>query len=314
MRTILDISGNSFALYEVGNEAYFIYDPVSESFLEGSPSAPSPYLNVEGELRYLGPQKYYVVSDNILDHTILDESYNISASMASKLQAELDVALNEIQTVRSVARATAERNAEQRSTGLENMVREVYENEEYVNYYVRNYWNIVNATYPANTEGTCGYVSACLLLYYWHKRIGGMIPSSYLLSSGYLNPSGTTTSNNLQMKLMSYSDYTGTWAAVIQGVLYAYCEEFNISANAYAYLSTGSYYSELASNRPVIMFGSLSDPRGSGRINHAVLAYGFHSDLEETYYSVITHYGWAGYNHVILNTSLIGSVTQFVPY
>lgn len=314
MRSLQDAAGNSYVLYEVGNEAYFIYDPVSDRFLEGSPSAPSPYLDYTGELLYLGPQNYYVASNDVYNHTVLGDAYDLTTAEVNNLQASFDVALSNVRSAECTSVATYA-TAAQQSSDFDNMVREEYDGEEYVNYYVQYYWNIVNASYPPNDGGTCGYVSACLLLYYWHKRLGGIIHSNYLLSTGKLNPNGTTINDNLQKKLLSYGYNTSTWALDIRDVLYAYCSEYGISAQISYYLTSYGYYDSLTANRPVILFGSLPDPQtnNSTRALHAVLAYGIHTDSTGTFYSIITHYGWPGYYHVLLDYGLIGSVTLFRP-
>lgn len=310
-RDIYDTNGNQYILYEIGSQAYYIFDPVSDKFLEGSPCAPSPYLNNLGDLIYLGPTNYYVQTEECYEHTVLGDSHNLSYSDVEVLQNTFDQMLNQ---VRDPALSTSSIESTAELTGVyDNMIEDDCSDEGYINYYITGYTNIKNATYPANEGDTCGYVAGTLVLYYWHKRLGGIIPSAYLNTNGTLKTTGTTTDNNLQKKLISLGNGGSSWALEIRDVLIAYCNEKSISATSTYYLTGIGYRDELHNNRPAILFGSFPNVNGGLPVFHAVTAYGFHLDNEDATISTIVHYGWSGYSEVYLDTGLIGSVTLFNP-
>lgn len=310
-RAIYDTNGNQFILYEIGSQAYYIFDPISEKFLEGSPSAPSPYLNKTGNLIYLGPTNYYVKTEDCYVHTVLGSSNSLSNNDVAILQKTFGQMLNGVQ---NEALSTDNIGSTLELNGIyDNMIEDDCSDEGYINYYITGYTNIQNATYPDNEGDTCGYVAGTLVLYYWHKRLGGIIPSAYLNTNGKLKTDGATANNNLQKKLISLGNGGSSWALEIRDVLIAYCEWKGISATSTYYLTGIGYRDELHNNRPAILFGSFPNVNGGLPVFHAVTAYGFHLDNENAIISTIVHYGWSGYSEVYLDTGLIGSVTLFNP-
>lgn len=310
-REIYDVNNNLYYLYEVGNEAYFIYDPVTKSFLEGSPCAPSPYIGKTGELVYIGPMNYFIQENGSFHHTIVDTSYTVLSTEILSLQ---DAFSDKLATVQHM---TAEKQEASTSTarGLYNnmIVDDRSDEGGGINYYIKGYSYIKNATYPQNEGDTCGYVAATLILYYWHKMKGGIIPPSYLNANGTLKTNGSTQSDNLQKKLLSFGDGGGSWGLEIRDVLIEYCEWRNIPATSTYYVTGIGYRDELQNNRPAILFGILPNVSGGLPVLHAVTAYGFHYGNETADASTIVHYGWSGYSEVYLNSGLIGSVTLFNP-
>lgn len=148
------------------------------------------------------------------------------------------------------------------------------------NTYINNYSYIKYAIYPKNVNGTCGYVGASLVLNYWNKTnpSKNLIPSTYLDSNGNLETSGYT----LQDKLLSYGYGDATWGKNIRDALIDFCNEVGVAATSNYYIGKIGAVSELNDNRPV-----------------TIISY------------FIVHYGWSGYEEVVLDGGLIGSNTEF---
>lgn len=308
-KNIHDAAGNTFVLIEVDPTGYFIYDPISMQYLEGSPESPSPYLGYNCDLYYLGPQQYYRINNSTYCHTLLPTVHSLSSAEFFNAQAIFSSALADIREPQITTSVIEEKTAEVNGA-YDNMIAVDYDG--YTAYFVQNYGHIINAQYPRNTDGTCGYISACILLYYWHKRIGNIVPDNYL-SNGYLKTNGQTSADNLKLKLITYSDGGSSWALEIADVLSAYCQEFGISANvSYELLNIGTN-TQLKANRPVILFGSFPSLTSNESIMHAVVAYGFHVPDDNPSGGYYVHYGWYNYPKVILNSGLVGNVTEFKP-
>lgn len=314
IKDLTDTKGNCYYLFEIGSEAYYIYDPVSEKFLEGSPCAPSPYLGLNDTLVYVGPMNYFCYNQatSLYSHTVLGDINVLNQTKMASLQDSFDTMLT---NVREVEDAQLHRNADAELRGIyDNMIKDDDPDSGYVDYYITSYKNIVNATYPPNsTNISCGYVAATLVLYYWHKRLGGIIPSSYLSSTGKLSATGTTVDDNLRLKLESLGNGGESWALEIRDVLLKYCKKQGIGATATYYLGAIGYRDELQNNRPAILFGLFPNVQNGGTTKHAVTAYGFHVPYDGQNSGTIVHYGWSGYSMVILDSGLIGSVTLFDP-
>ena len=287
VKTLHDLNGNTFTLIETGANGYYIYDRNSNKYLEMSDSAPSPYKSYSVDLYYLGPLCYYVKRGNQYIHTITSES--VTETNFANQQF-----ISALSTVRSTSSASS-------VTGIMTAKG---------NRYIPNYGYIKNAKYPANTNGTCGYTAACLVLYYWHKVRGRIIPSTYLDSRGRLLTSGYT----LQDKLLSYGNSNSSWGKTIRDVLINYCTEHGVRATSYYYIGKIGVSDSINNGRPAILFGwlpsnpspaSVSTNSTRGKVPHAVTAYGTNGNY------FICHYGWSGYSHVLLNGGLIGSCTLF---
>ena len=289
VKTLRDLNGNTFTLVETGSNGYYIYDGNSDKYLEMSDSAPSPYKSYSTDLHYFGPLCYYVKSGEQYVHTITKESIT---------ETDKEFANQKFTSALSTVRSTASISSNSGIMASKG------------NSYILNYEYIKNAKYPANANGTCGYTAACLVLYYWHKVRGGIIPSTYLDGNGQLLTSGYT----LQDKLLSYGNSNSSWGKTIRDVLIAYCNERGIAATSYYYIGKIGVANSLSNNRPAILFGwltsnpspaSVSTDSTKGKVFHAVTAYGTNGSY------FICHYGWSGYSHVLLDGGLIGSCTLF---
>ena len=285
-KILKDLNGNIFTLTEIGTNGYYIYDNASGKYLEMSDSAPSPYESYYDNLYYFGPLCYYVKTNNQYIHTITHDT------------------MSKATTVLSNQRFTSALS----TTRTNSLSLDIMSTDKKV--YVPNYNYIKNAVYPANENGTCGYTAACLLLYYWHKTNGGIIPSTYLNNNGQLLTSGYT----LQNKLLSYGHSDSSWGKTIRDVLIDYCNEYNISATSYYYFGKLGVSDSIKNGHPAIVFGLLTSTPSpasifpfstTGKVSHLVTLYG----ISGNYY--ICHYGWSGYSHVLLDSGLIGSCTLF---
>lgn len=302
IKTLTDFSGNKFELIETGASGYYIFDTSSGKYIEYSTDAPSPYLGKSGELKYFGPKSYYVDDNGSLSHTIISTEKNVNMEGLSNLQNSFDKMIKQ-------SRETKD-NKVLSLLGKTNLDKSTLTDAfdiNATNSYISNSSYIRYASYPPNEDGTCGYVGACLVLNYWNKTNPGVgvIPSYYLDSNGNLLTSGYT----LQDKLLSYGYGNSTWALDIRDVLIDFCNEYGTGAISSYYIGKIGAVSEIQNNRPVILFGSLPDVSSSGKVNHAVTAYGFRNETLVSYF--IVHYGWSGYEHVVLDGGLIGSNTQF---
>lgn len=291
-KTLADLSGNTFTLVETGEKGFYIYDPVSNKYLELSTEAPSPYLGYEDNLYYFGPLCYYVKNGDQFVHTITKETMSEDGGRIAR--KEFSSALTNVRSA-SVQSDTASI----RGSFLASK-----------NKYIPNGGYIRFAKYPPNECNTCGYIAACLVLFYWHKTNGGIIAPEYL-DNGWLRTTGTT----LQDKLLTYGSSNSSWGKTIRDVLISYCSDRGIAATSYYYVGKLGVTSSINAGRPAIIFGWLtSNPSPAsvasadavqGNVFHAVTAYGQNGRY------FICHYGWSGYEHVLLDEGLVGSCTLF---
>lgn len=307
-KTLYDLAGNKFDLIETGNNGYYIFDNTSGKYLEESIESPSPYLGLDDNLYYFGPMNYYQKTGDIFDHTILPTDYNFASELSADFQSGFS---NKLDNVR------AEKNTEllslinQRNTSMEDIQTYFDNTRAATNKYIPSYSYIKNAVYPENATGTCGYTAACIVFNYWHKLKGNVINNTFLDSNGNLKTSGTT----LQDKLIEYGGGTSSsWGKTIRDAMIDYCNAYGVGATSTYYVTNFDIFAEVGRGRPVIVFGYFpNDPSplsARGNVMHAVTAYGTHT--EGIISKLIVHYGWKGYEQVLLDSGLVGSSTQFV--
>jgi hypothetical protein len=302
-KTLYDLSGNMFELVETGDVGYYIFDMVSGKYIEEAPESPSPYLDLYDNLYYFGPLCYYQKDDDVFTHTVLSDDYTLTTAEIGKVQSNFSECLMRSRTFKNESILAL---LNQNVTSLTAVSAAVAATNDSLKEYITRSDYIKYAIYPENTNGTCGYTAACLVLNYWHQLYGGVIPSEFLDDGGNLR----TNANNLQDKLLSYGTSDSSWALSIRDVLIDYCNDYGVSAtSSYALLGVG-VDSELENNRPVILFGSLVDVSSSTQkyINHAVTAYGIYLGADQRY---IVHYGWKNYEEVLLDANIVASNTKF---
>lgn len=138
-----------------------------------------------------------------------------------------------------------------------------------------------------------------------------MVLPSYLDSNGELKDTYKSPSTNLKDKLVEINGgNASSWGKSVRDSMIDYATFANTSATSSYYLGKIGLDSELANNRPVIIFGSLPDHPNSNLINHAVTAYGIESHWWGGYY--IVNYGWgSSSSEVSLGFGFVGSVPTF---
>lgn len=299
IKKIYDMDENEFQLVETGEIGYYIFDPESGKYLECSDKSPSPYLGYTENLYYFGPTNYYVFDGSEYNHTII-ESETYQENELYEIQENFDDRIKVSREIKDIAVIEALESGNAEST------KNIYSRATTYQY-IPSYSYIKNAVYPKNTSGTCGYTASTIVLNYWNKLkpSKNIIPSKFTSTTGDLLTTGTT----LQDELISLGGSDSTWALNIRDVLIDYCNKYGIKAtSSYAFGKTGAV-SEVKNGRPVILFGSLPDVSSSGKINHAVTAYGIENNSVIDYF--VVHYGWKNYEHVVLDGGLIGSNTKF---
>ena len=82
----------------------------------------------------------------------------------------------------------------------------------------------------------------------------------------------------------------------IYSILQKYFDDRHISAGHQKNLlpSTNFVKRQIDNNKPYILFGRLDNPRG-GKVNHAVLVYGYEND------HLIAHFGWNCLSDIRIN-------------
>ena len=297
-----DLDGNVFYAVQGVNKGFMVYDLVSCLFLEKSNSMVSPYDFVNHKDNYyFGPMEYYY-KENGSFYSYFD-GRNYSSEVREKIQIEFSQKL-------TILRSSSN-HGEKSIVSTQTVVVDH-------NFYIDNYQYIRDAKYPKNRNGSCGYVAASIVLYYWRKTtFKETIPSSYLDSNEELiDTKNEDPYHNLNDKLVSIAGKEGSWGKTVADTLNKYCKEFNIKGSAgYGLLDYG-INTELSKQHPVILFGSLKDPRDGSRINHAVTCYGFQrygTGPHPSSFYYIVNYGWQNDEtaEVLLNGAMLGSVTYF---
>lgn len=105
-----------------------------------------------------------------------------------------------------------------------------------------------------------------------------------------------------------------SWGGSIANVINSFAKTKKFKAVAGSGVGANLAYREIKNNkRPSILFGSLNKPNGSGKVKHAVVAYGLKvpKDTFNEFNTYVCHYGWNGYAKVNISGGLIGSVTSY---
>ena len=300
-KTLIDLSGNTFKLVEMGNKGYYIIDKKTNKYLEYSNETPSPYLTYNKNLYYFGPTNYYIFDGTSYKHTILKDE-KLQTNTIFNIQQNFTMRILQSRKIKNISPSI-------NILSIENINFDILKSSKKEYNYIKGADWIRYANYPPNINGTCGYTAATILLSYWHNRYRykKIIPEQYMETKESIKTTGYT----LHDKLRSYGNSNSSWAKDIKEALNAYCKEYNVNGKAYYFFGKIGATDELKKDRPVILFGSLPNVAGKGKVNHAIVAYGIMKKGTSRYY--ITNYGWNGYkyNHVMLDAGLIGSNTHF---
>jgi len=307
--TIKDLDGNVFVI-QTGEEAGFmVYDPIADAFIEKSSTLECPYVfEATYDNYYLGPMKYYSrVEDTFYSLGLQGDDLNLL--QATEMQ---EIFRDQLADFREM---TSEENyqvyiAEQNASGRPIRGKIKIGNKTYID----NYEYIRDTNHPSNYDGSCGFVAASIVLNYWDKTVhSGTVLPQYLDSNGELNDTGSTysPSTNLKDKLVQYNGgKRGSTAVSVSKAMNSYCKDNGIKGSADWYIGKIGLESSLRLERPAIVFGWLSDPRGGWNMNHAVTVYGTESTWWGGYY--IANYGWgSSWAEVSMGFGFAGTTATF---
>lgn len=319
IKTATDFAGNPYTIVECNPTGYLVFCETSGVFVEYSPTAPSPYLNQNGELYYCGPTFYYKKDSTglTLKHTI-EENESVSAARI----------LNYVSTCNQFV----DYNLEQKNTVILNYIKSgdvntpfseiasQYQTRSTTYGYLTNYTFFFNMTAPcgyycpSGSDGICGYVGLSLIIAYRDKYTD----DNYMANSYWQN---STTKTNLINGSSSFAAYLrnnhgtqdGTYSATIKTVSESYFEGRGLNvthtSKIWGLFNRNTIMSAIDDDNPVLLFGSLNDPSDDGNnINHAVVAYKYtdHSGLfGSTVYTA--HFGWDNYSNIYVSGT-IGSI------
>lgn len=307
--TVKDLDGNIFVIQTGETTGFMVYDPIADAFVEKSSSLESPYIfDASFDNYYLGPMKYYKrVADTFYSLGFQDDNLNLL--QATEMQ---EIFRDQLEDFREM---TSEENyqayvTEQRANGRPVKGKIKIGNKEYID----NYEYIRDTSHPSNYDGSCGFVAASIVLNYWDKTVhSGTVLSQYLTSKGELNDTGGTysPSTNLKDKLVQYNNgKTGAAAVEVSEAMNKYCSDNGIKGSANWYIGKIGLESSLVLERPAIVFGWLSDPRGGWNKAHAVTVYGTENTWWGGYY--IANYGWGSkWAEVSMGFGFAGTTATF---
>lgn len=307
VKDLQDFDGNGFTLFELAPTGYIIYHNDSGEFVEYAAGSPSPYTGMSGDLYYGGMTEYYCKQGDTLTHT-LDSSLSFNASEISSIavySGEIAERLNadikqdyldfingktsscEVEVIRSEPAATRASNSA-RISMTDFFPRLINENQfGYVN------------------TGACGYIATNLILAYnYFSYDYGLVNPEYVDFGNKCLKGNLLTKYLITLDGHDPNQYLeGTTATTIFNMFDSYMNQVN---NYYAWTWSWRLFDidakvTIDSGFPVVLFGSLIMPDGSGRGNHAVVAY----DYSDKYYRA--HFGWSNQADIWLKGALIGT-------
>lgn len=307
-KQLYDFSGNSYTLVECVPTGYLIYSDSAGELVEYSASSPSPYLNIQGDLRYLGPAQYYSLSENILTHTITAEQLtSVDFSYLQSLSCSLNEEMLSIKNENVLNYITKTTNTRTCSINALGYTFTCVNNGQW--FYDRSY----NFGYfcPANSNGVCGYVAINLLLGYYDTftNLSCVHPS-------YMSPKSDGTArymvgSSLTEEIYALKDRFNLTDSIAgpgaKKLMNGYLGDRGLSQSA-RYTIFGGFNGKTIKNyiinneRPVILFGSLRSPENGGLVDHAVVVYGYKDGgYGVNNVGLLAHFGWSGYSAVGIN-------------
>ncbi len=304
---VKDLDGNIFIVETGEMGGMLIYDPVSDVFLEKSATLECPYdFNSLMDYYYFGPMNYfYRIEDTFIS---LDNSYD-SLSLAQALELQ-EIYREHLETFRE---STSAQNYQKYVTVQRQNGRTVKDKIRKGNKtYINGYEHIRNDPFPKNNDNSCGFVAACIVLNYWDKTVKrGIVNSQFLNENGYLNSTDTfSPETNLKDKLVQYNGGKRNSTAIsVSHAMNKYCKEYGVKGSASWHLGNIGITKSIATDRPAILFGWISDLKGS-LITHAVTVYGIEEHWWGGYF--IVNYGWENHTEeVMVGFGLVGTTATF---
>lgn len=301
-KQIKDFEENKYSLFELENNGYFIFCNSSNELLEWSVEAKSPYLNISENLYYAGLQSYYYKSENNYyninsNKLVSNDEISKLTDISKKIQSSSKKVMQERQT-----RATPSNNNKyvSQSNIFENMT-------SHCGY----------ATDKYDGTGLCGYIALAMIIdyYYIQDTTAWIKNSSYVqIFNGKYVPTEELTHElrRIGKYECGYAD-SGTTSVSIKNVATKYASNVGISiqkTDLTLFISYNTIRNHIINSRPVILFGSFTNPTTGKKGNHAVVCYGTY-DYGVGAKGYITHFGYEDqtspgyrYNGIGISTGL----------
>lgn len=316
---LYDFDNNLYILVECQPTGYMIFHVESGVFVEYSPITNSPYHNLNGSHRYVGPNEYYISSDAESNYYyIFDDSSSIisdneksrlnivskevSAQLCNNAQSEVLSYINgevdSIPTTYTFQQTTTASTYTVESNGW-----------TYING-CNFFMNMANCGYM--NGGLCGYIAAAMLLCYDRVMNGiNTVPSSLITrtSDGYNIDPYLTYCLYVRGQELGYG--SGTTAFSISNVVQSWLADNRIAMAHTSLLIPIEYeiVAKIECDRPVIWFGHITDQTFNDTTgNHAVIVYGYSGNILN--YDFVAHFGWNGANMVYF-TGILGSIYTY---
>lgn len=290
-------SENPLECWEFGEGGYAVVDPTSESYLEFSDIAPSPFrLTGGGDRMYQGPGQFYSIGQqralNVLDGEVTDRKIvQVASAEFSAMSRHFD----------SANQKSPEESSEPGQ--VRPMAKPVPPKAGAVKKLVTSSSLVTSSRVYKNSTGTCGWVAGSILTRYWHARI----TSKGLLPKAYRSGTNLTSSPNFASHLQKIANgRNSSWAPDLVRALGKNATTQKVAVNCYYNWGNTNVKSQINANHPVLLFGSLPNVSGTKKSNHAVVAFGLVKNGD-----AIVHYGYSGYSKVVLAGALVGSNTKF---
>lgn len=306
IKTLYDFSGNVYTLVELIPIGYMIFHDASGLFVEIGLDSPSPFLGEYRNLFYGGPSFYFVLDGTLLSHTIVESEFDVAqiqgfSATTSKMNEYL-LGISDRTVVRYIRYGVLPQNV----TSIEELVSVevlsgVINSPMSTTFHVPGAWGIqelrTNAQMGFLAGGNCGYIAAGMLML-WHRNVinTNFITSTFLVT--HVNGLISFRNADFTRHLISNHGSGGNSTAFsISGTLNSYMRArgFRYVAPIHVVPTTASIIRNLNEHRsPYILFGSLEDPSGGNKVNHAVLVYGHSNNM------LIAHFGWEGFSNVFV--------------
>ena len=305
--TVQDFSNEKYTVIECVPRGYIIYHPNSGVFVESSPSAISPYINLTGDnLYYGGPTEYYIENDGIYYHTVIDEvidnqtDINNMKLYSEKIKSELNSHKN-IALLDYVINKDAAAYATMSKSNTYAVESGLSLNE--INWFK----NLNQCGYYSVGDGLCGFVALNILYSFFDK----FKDDNFMDDKYWVDSTKTLLKNNensFTKYLYDLDPKSSTTSMHIHNVSKKYLNEKGITNIKHTIRYWGFFTNKTIKNLindgyPVILFGNLEDPPGytGKKGGHAVVAYQYSGN------EFVCHYGWNDCTEVTI-VGTLGSI------
>ena len=307
--TVRDFSNHKYTVIECAPTGYIIYHPDSGIFVESSPSAISPYINLaEDNLYYGGPTEYYIEKNGIYYHTVIDEVIDnptdidnmklYSQRIESVLNGNKNIALLDyVINNDATAYATMTRiSAYAVESGL---------SQDEINWFK----NLKQCGYHSNGPGNglCGFVALNILYSFFDK----FEDDDFMDDKYWVDSTKTLLKNNedsFTKYLYDLDPKSSTTSMHIHNVSKKYLKQKGITnidhtSKYWGFFTKNTIKNLIKDGYPVILFGKLEDPPGYNgkKGGHAVVAYQYSGN------DFVCHYGWDDCTEVTI-VGTLGSI------